>query len=226
MASRRGAKPAPSSEWVVMCDFDGTITMQDTAEYILRRHANGDWLSLDAKLDRGEISIDECMNEQFAMVDLTEAEIIEELDGVVQIRPGFPELVRSCHRRGIEFYVVSAGLSFAIRHFIGEMGLGQDVRLHMPVARHEGKRTTFTFPPLMMPGSKSFKDDLVMRHQSGGRKVAYIGDGPPDLEAAMKADLRFAVKGTQLESMLRERGMECQVFDRFDEVRASLERSI
>jgi 2-hydroxy-3-keto-5-methylthiopentenyl-1-phosphate phosphatase len=207
---------------VVMCDFDGTITLQDTSEYILDKHARGDWRAFDNLLDRGEISIDECMNEQFALVNLGEEAIIKELDRAISIRPGFPELVEDCAQKGMEFYVVSAGLSFVIRHFIGKLCLGDKVRVVSPIARYDGRRIVFTFPPLIMPGSKSFKDDLVLRLKSGGMRVAFIGDGPPDAQAARIADLRFAVKGRKLESILSKEGLAHTSFEDFEQVARAL----
>jgi len=211
-----------ASKMVVMCDFDGTITIQDTSEYILERHARGDWKKLDSMLDRGEISIDECMNRQFAMVDLSEEAIISELDQIISIRPGFPELVHDCNEKGVEFFVVSAGLSFVIRHFIGAMRLGDKVKIVSPLARYEGRNIVFTFPPLIIPGSQSFKDDLVRRFRSGGMKVAFIGDGPPDVEAARMSDLRFAVKGRRLEAALKQEGLAMSSIDDFHQVRQAL----
>jgi 2-hydroxy-3-keto-5-methylthiopentenyl-1-phosphate phosphatase len=218
--SKRNA-PSPKKT-VVMCDFDGTITLQDTAEHILEKHARGDWKRLDSMLDRGEISIDECMNEQFAMVNLGEEAIIRELDKAISLRPGFPELVQDCRARGMEFYVVSAGLSFAIRHFIGKMCLGDQVKVVSPIARYEGRRIVLTFPPLTMPGAKSFKDDLVRLFRSGGVRVVFIGDGSPDAEAARLADVRFAVRGRKLEAILDQEGVAFMRFDDFKQVAQAL----
>jgi 2-hydroxy-3-keto-5-methylthiopentenyl-1-phosphate phosphatase len=216
---RNKRSPADSPDkLVVMCDFDGTITLQDTSEYILDRHARGDWKALDALLDTGKISIEECMNEQFALVNLSEEAIIRELDRSISIRPGFPEFVEECTQRGIGFYVVSAGLSFVIRHFIGKLRLGDKVKVVSPIARYDGRKIVFTFPPLIMPGSESFKDDLVLRLRSGGMRVAYIGDGPPDAQAARIADLRFAVKGRKLETILSREGLAYSSFEDFGQV--------
>ena len=41
----------------VLCDFDGTITLTDTLEYVLRKFAVGDWRSFDEKYERGEITL-------------------------------------------------------------------------------------------------------------------------------------------------------------------------
>lgn len=216
--SKRATGRSASQRTVVMCDFDGTITLEDTSEYILKKYAKGDWKKLDAMLDAGDISIEECMNEQFAMVNRSEEAIVKELDKAIAIRPGFPKFVESCIAQGMEFYVVSAGLSFAIRHFIGKMCLGDKVKVHSPIAQYDGWKIVFSFPPLTMPDSLSFKDDLVRRFRSGGMKVIYIGDGSPDSEAAILSDLRFAVKGRKLEAILKDEGLDFQSFEDFEEV--------
>ncbi len=48
-----------------MCDFDGTISLNDTYEYVLTRYAPGDWRVFDDEYLRGEISLQECLRKQW-----------------------------------------------------------------------------------------------------------------------------------------------------------------
>jgi 2-hydroxy-3-keto-5-methylthiopentenyl-1-phosphate phosphatase len=52
----------------VLIDFDGTITMRDSSELVLRRFADERWLIYDDMMDRGEIGLEDCMKQQFALV--------------------------------------------------------------------------------------------------------------------------------------------------------------
>jgi 2-hydroxy-3-keto-5-methylthiopentenyl-1-phosphate phosphatase len=204
-----------SSGYVVMCDFDGTITTFDTADHILRRFAEGDWERFDRMLDEGKISLEECMVRQFELVHVPESTIIDELDRVAKIRPNFPELVNFCHHIRIPFYIVSAGLDFVIYHYLDNLGLRTMIRMHSGTSFFDGCKIAFSFPRLVDLGAKSFKDDLVMSFQHRGMKVVYIGDGLSDLAAARKADVRFAVSGMRLERTLGEEGLSFKSFEDF-----------
>ena len=211
-----------SSGLVVLCDFDGTITSFDTADYVLRRFAEGDWELYDRMLDDGKISLEECMIRQFDLVHVPEATIIEELEKVACVRQDFPELVHFCLHNGIPFYIVSAGLDFVIYHYLDKLGLRSLIKMHSGTSFFDGRKINFSFPRIANLESKSFKDDLVKSFQRRGVKVAYIGDGLSDLDAAKLADIRFAVTGMRLERTLREEGLAFEPFEDFAKVELGL----
>jgi 2-hydroxy-3-keto-5-methylthiopentenyl-1-phosphate phosphatase len=211
-----------SSGLAVLCDFDGTITSFDTADYVLRRFAEGDWEQYDRLLGEGKISLEECMVRQFELVQVPEATIIEELEKVACIRPNFPELVHFCHSQGIPFYIVSAGLDFVIYHYLDKLGLRSLIKMHSGTSFFDGCKINFSFPRIVNLESKSFKDDLVKSFQHRRVKVAYIGDGLSDLDAARMADIRFAVSGMRLERTLREEGFVFESFEDFADVERGL----
>jgi 2-hydroxy-3-keto-5-methylthiopentenyl-1-phosphate phosphatase len=211
-----------SSGFVVMCDFDGTVTSFDTADYVLRRFAEGDWERYDRLLGQGKISLEECMVRQFELVHVPEATIIEELEKVACIRPNFPELVHFCHREGIPFYIVSAGLDFVIYHYLDKMGLRPLIKMHSGTSFFDGKKINFSFPRIVNLEAQSFKDDLVKSYQRRGVNVTYIGDGLSDLMASKLADTRFAVSGMRLERTLIEEGLTFEPFVDFADVERGL----
>ncbi len=207
----------------VLCDFDGTITVQDTAEWILDKHATGDWRALDDCYVRGKISLLDCMREQFSLVRTERSAILEELDRDIEVREGFPEMVALCQRYGVKVQVVSAGLDFVIHHFLNRLGVDGSVSVYSARSFEDDGHISFVFPPLVVPGSKTFKDDLVLQNRRNGYQVTYLGDGMPDLEACALSDYRFAVKGRKLASELASRGLPFEGFERFLEIIPSLE---
>lgn len=209
---------------VVMCDFDGTITEQDTAEWILDKHAEGDWRALDEDYVQGRIGLLACMSRQFSMIKAPREQILRELEASIAIRPGFPELVELCVRKGVEVLIVSAGLDFVIQRFLRILGVDSLVSVHSATTYLDDGHIGFRFPPLAMPGSKTFKDDIVRQAQARKVSVTYIGDGMPDLEACALADHRFAVRGRRLETGLRGRGLRYVPFSDFHEILPEVER--
>lgn len=190
-----------------MCDFDGTITVQDTAEWILDKYADGDWRELDDCYVQGKISLLDCMRQQFAMVRTDRSEMLRELDKAIVLRAGFAELVGLCANYGTQVIVVSAGVDFVIEHFMRKLKVLSKVEIHSATTFADSDHLGFQFPELVIPGSKTFKDDVVLQWKRRGFVVTYLGDGMPDTDACALSDHRFAVKGRRLETALSQKGL-------------------
>ena len=206
----------------VVCDFDGTITLLDTSEYILERFAEGDWRAPDRLLLQRSIDLEECMVRQFSLVHRSPEEMLDSLNGRVVIRKGFQELVEICSQNGIPFHVASAGLDFVIRHYLDSVGTSEKVVVHAPSSDWSGGSLRLHFPPLKHPGARSFKDDVVLTLKGIGRSVVYIGDGISDLDGARSADVRFAVRGRPLLDHLIKDGIAATPFVEFEEIAESI----
>lgn len=202
----------------VLCDFDGTITLIDTAEYILDKFAEGDWRGVEHLLESGQMTIDESMKRQFEMITLPRYAIIEELDKVVKARAGFDTLLGSCGAGERRLRITSAGLDFYIHHFLEANGWSGLIDVVAPQVIDDGNGLRFEFPRKMHPAARNFKEDAVLAEQAKGNKVAYIGDGTSDLWAALSADLAFAVKGSKLDRLLDKAGCLHYRFTHFQEV--------
>ena len=102
----------------VLSDFDGTVTLNDTFQSILEKFGQGDWRAVDEQYVKGEITLEECLRRQGAMVRASKPQILAELDQVTKLRPGFDDLVTYCNTNRFPLAVVSAGLDFVIKHFL------------------------------------------------------------------------------------------------------------
>ncbi len=183
------------SDYIILCDFDGTITLQDTCVPILEQFAVGDWEKYDKLLSEGLINLYECMQKQFGMIQANIPSIISSM-GSIPIRPGFADFISSCLSQKINVIIVSAGLDFVIRSVL----LQNNLDLPVVAAKVKDKRFQLEFPSLHYPDSIDFKVDQVKYYQTQQKKVIFIGDGNSDLQGAMQADLVFAVKNSFLNS--------------------------
>src|SRR2546427_11610764 len=77
----------------VLTDFDGTVTLNDTFQNVAEKFAQGDWRAVDDQYVKGEITLEECLRRQGAMVRASKSQILDELDGVTRFRPDFDNLV-------------------------------------------------------------------------------------------------------------------------------------
>jgi HAD superfamily phosphoserine phosphatase-like hydrolase len=197
--------PAPSALFmvgaVVLCDFDGTIVNIDTAEYALRKFAEGDWEKYDNQFDEGKITLKQCLEREFALVRASKSEISSEVLGAAKLRPSFRKLVYYCRHRGIPVVIVSAGLDFIVKGIVRSNGLEGKLKIRVPRTRFTFNGIRFQFPRLRFASSQSFKDDTVALYHELGRLVAYVGDGSPDFAAARAADLAFTIRDSKLSDL-------------------------
>jgi 2-hydroxy-3-keto-5-methylthiopentenyl-1-phosphate phosphatase len=64
----------------VLCDFDGTITEKDTTVTVFNKFIKGNWKTFNERLDRGEITLEQCIREQFSMIKAPRSVILREAD--------------------------------------------------------------------------------------------------------------------------------------------------
>lgn len=202
----------------VLCDFDGTVTTIDTAEFVLARFAKGDFQAFDKLFKKGKITLEECLNKQFSMVKVSEKEIIDELDRRVVFRPNFRELAVTCKQQEIPLTIVSAGLDFVIEHFLRLNDCLNLVEVCSPKAKFSPDGISFTFPKLQDQSSINFKQDIVRHSKRQERKVIFVGDGLADFPAAKDADKVFAIKDSRLSKLCKKTGIKCKEIIDFREV--------
>ena len=204
--------------FAILSDFDGTIVNIDTGEYVLRQFGQGDWITPDTQLERGEITLEECLARQFALVKETEETLLKRVDGAVSLRPGLRELLDYCEGRKFQFVVVSGGLDFIIRHVLGTNDLLNRIELVTPKAKVTKQGITFHFPKLARPSSSNFKDDVVATWKNRGSRTTFIGDGLPDFPAIRAADARFVIRGSRLSKLCEKESIAFQSIDDFHDV--------
>lgn len=188
--------PVPAAGWTILCDFDGTIAVEDVIDTLLERYGRPGWELLEAQWRAGQIGSGECMREQVRLLDLDCAALDACLE-TLSIDPDFPRFVALAERHGLSLQVVSDGLDYVIRRMLDRHGLGR-----LPIAAN---RLLTAEPPcnwrLESPyavdgcDSGTCKCELAERASAGGRvRTLLIGDGASDFCVARRADFVFAKK--------------------------------
>jgi 2-hydroxy-3-keto-5-methylthiopentenyl-1-phosphate phosphatase len=214
------------SPWVLLSDFDGTITEADASQLILRQYADGEWERYEKMLHRSEITFEGCISSQFRLIRASESDILNGYERFVAQRRGFGALVEFAGARQIPMTIVSGGLKFVINEFLNRNGWSYRISLHVGDIELKEGHMEITFPPLMEEGSSCFKDDLVIRLKRQGIRVIYIGDGSYDFAAARASDIAYAVKGSKLALLCQKHGVAFTEFQDFHEVVESLTRAL
>ncbi len=203
---------------VILSDFDGTIMNMDTAEFALDRFADQSWKFIDEQFGKGEITFEESLRKEFAMIAAPEKEILKELDKAAFLRPNFEKLVQYCKAHKVRLIVVSGGLDFCIRHFLGQKDWLQFIEIYAPISKRTLNGYKLTFPKLFDEKSASFKDDLVKHYKRQGKRVLYIGDGAADYTAVENADFSFVIKDSKLARLCSNGNVQYMEVSDFQEV--------
>jgi len=209
----------------VLVDFDGTMVDIDTLEYVLDKFADGNWRLIDEQLTSGEVTFEESLEREFAMLRIPEKAMLEALEPVTHFRHNSDKLIEYCRGESLPLVVVSGGLDFCIKHFLGQKGWLDSVQIVAPKAKSTENGFILSFPKRLDPESTNFKDDLVRRYSKEGKRVAYVGNGFSDYPAARIADLPFAVKGSRLATLCRNGRVSCREIADFEEVVEAIRES-
>jgi 2-hydroxy-3-keto-5-methylthiopentenyl-1-phosphate phosphatase len=208
---------------LIAVDFDGTITVRDTLHVIVERYGTpGVWERIEPRLRAGEITLEEAMEEEFAGVSASLADVCDLVLREAPVREGFAELVDWAAAEGHALVVVSAGFRSVIDAVLGAAGLvGLDVRANDAVFAAGG--TTLVWAERGERCGRCARHckrhDIRLR-MAGGRSLVYVGDGLSDSCAARMGELVFARAG--LAADLAADGVPHVRFEDFHDVLARL----
>jgi 2-hydroxy-3-keto-5-methylthiopentenyl-1-phosphate phosphatase len=179
--------------WNILCDFDGTISVEDVIDSLLDRFGRPGWEALEQDWRAGRIGSRECMSGQVALLDMRQEELDTHLDGL-WIDHAFPAFVAHARELQTPIRVVSDGLDYAIHRILGRYGLD-----NLPLAANHLAPAT---PPRQWQLTSPFQADgcrsgtckcaCVAQARTGGAKTLLIGDGASDFCAADQVDFVFA----------------------------------
>ena len=183
------------SDWTLLCDFDGTISLEDTTDTLLERFGQVGWEALESAWREGRIGSHDCMAGQVALLDMDQAELDAHL-AARAIDPAFADFVHTAQTQGMHVEILSDGLDYAIRKI-----LARDALDHLTITSNRlepvGERSwRLAFPNASAnctAASGTCKCARAARYQAAPRKrVLLIGDGASDFCVAEAADFVFA----------------------------------
>jgi 2-hydroxy-3-keto-5-methylthiopentenyl-1-phosphate phosphatase len=204
----------------VVCDFDGTITKEDTADAIFTRFAAPEWRDVEALWEAGEIGSAECMRRQMELVDAGLPELDATLDDR-EIDPDFRAFVAFAEARGLELVIVSDGVDYFIQRILKRVGLS-----HLPVRANRlirlGERRFSLDHPFKVQDCASGAGvcKCALASKALGKRTVLIGDGRSDFCVAHETDIVFAKKS--LVRYTREQRIAAIEYATFADVQAAL----
>jgi 2,3-diketo-5-methylthio-1-phosphopentane phosphatase len=211
-------------KYALVSDFDGTITRNDFYLLIARQYMDGTDLDRYFSLYReGKMSHFDAMAAYFSHAP-TDAAELDRLIEETEPDAGLADAVRKLRDASWELIIVSAGSSWYIDRILRRVGV--DAAVHSNPGSIEAGRGLVLEKPINSPffceevgvNKAAVVQDAIGRYQ----KVAFAGDGPPDVEPALLVppDMRFA--RSYLAEELRRRGEAFHSFSRWSEVAPAL----
>ena len=206
----------------IFCDFDGTLTNQDTLVVLLEKYADSDWYSIEKRALMGEIDEREALRAELALITAPDAVLEKTLQAEIRPAQGVDGLVNLV--RGKQWTVTV--LSGALIRFSGMLwkhwGYGGILIFANDHRRNGDGRIEVI--PATTPKIKGHCNHCKRWHLEEaikrGSKVVYVGDGLTDFCPAEAAHRRYA-KGTLLE-YLRKQNIEAIQFNDLTEVAEDL----
>ncbi len=204
----------------VYVDFDGTIMLCDTTDYLFDRFALPEWRVVEEEWACGRIGSRECMARQVALLRVTKSELAAAVSEL-EIDPGFAAFLSMLRQRGIGATVVSDGLDMVIDLTLQRYGL--DVPYFANRLVQAGNDTwRLEFPHVRDDCAAGSGHCKCARTEDHRRALGVVvGDGRSDFCIAGRADLVLAKS-----ALIREceaNGLPHLPFRDFAEATASLE---
>ncbi len=208
---------------ILVSDFDGTITLFDFYDLMCREFPEILRLGAWEKYEAGEITHFEALRRMFAALRTQETTLLNIIVRM-ELEPRMGAAVSALNHAGWEVIVASAGCAWYIEKLLAQAGVS--ISVHANPGRFSADRgLEMSLPsgsPFLSPELGINKVAVVRDALHRSSRVAFAGDGRPDLAPALlvQPELRFA-KGW-LAKKLTEIGEDFQRFDRWVEVAEAL----
>lgn len=210
------------SHSVLISDFDGTITTHDVFHLIAERLFTPETPDYWAEYEAGQVTHFEALRNIFKAVPAGEAALLELLQHT-GIDPDLSAEIKALKTAGWEVNIVSAGCAWYIHQLLKQ----HDV--DVPVFASPGKlvdaRLVMELPtdsPYFSRETGIDKAATVRAALAEGKRVAYAGDGPVDLQPALLVPPQLRFARSTLAQLLRKRGEAFHHFERWSDISRTL----
>ncbi|MGQ9557549.1 MAG: MtnX-like HAD-IB family phosphatase [Desulfurispora sp.] len=201
-------------DWVIFSDFDGTITLEDTCNMLMRRFGSSRSWQYARAWEKGELDTRQCTELIFQDMELTEEKVRRVIDQA-RVDPHFETFLARCRGKNIPVYILSDGFDYII-HALQQRG-GWPVRVFAnKLSFPAGYRLEYPHHNPQCGRCGTCKSTLVQELAGTGARKIYIGDSTSDFCAVKHCDVVLA-KG-RLADYCREKGIEHRVIRGFADV--------
>jgi len=182
------------SEHIIFCDFDGTITQEDTIKNFLTTFTGGGWLRAEKEWIDGKIGSRECLEVQLNLAAHVSKNEIDDFLSQVKIDDYFIDFYKFIKKEKIDFYIISDGLDYFIKTILEANGI-EDAIFYANHLEFKNGKFALSFPnqnPRCKRNSGTCKCKIAQQYTQSGCETIYIGDGLSDCCVSDNIDIIFA----------------------------------
>ena len=202
---------------VLVSDFDGTMTRHDFYQMVRARWWNEAEPDPWEEYIAGRITHFEALNRFFARIRADEATLRTFAEGM-ELDPTLPEALERLDQAGWTLVIASAGCEWYIRHLLA--GIRTPFTLHA----NPGRLTPAGGLEMQLPVDSEFfspetgidKLAVVKHALARHERVAFAGDGPPDLPPARLIPVRSRFARGYLAQTLTAEGEAYELLSDWD----------
>jgi len=206
---------------VIFCDFDGTVTREDTIDKLLTNYADKKWLEIEELWEKGKIGSKECLERQLDCISNFSDELLSEFIDSIEIDKYFIDFIRNIKSQNIEFYIISDGFQLFIEKILEKNKIYDTKIFSNQVSLKNGKLTaSFPHNKEECEAKAGMCKCSIIKDYAMNRKIIYIGDGRSDMCACKYADILFAKK--KLINYCISKNINFIKYDNFNDVQQSL----
>ena len=211
---------------LILCDFDGTITLRDMGYLLLNRFSRGDWETIDREFREEKIGSKEAYSRIVRILHGEKQAVLDFLREHSQIDPSFPSFYRYCREKEIDVKIVSDGLDFYIKTILEINHLE-----NIPYYANEGhflapERMDIVFPHFNEECGLcgTCKKRIVQMHRKDYDSIIFVGNGISDRCGAREADFVFAKDS--LYTYCIDQDVACHFYQGFQDILSDLKKRI
>jgi 2,3-diketo-5-methylthio-1-phosphopentane phosphatase len=187
----------PSKRILILCDFDGTVSVKDTVNRLVRFHCvSPEWRFHVKRYLRGDVGSREVYRAVAPLMNMSRRQLEEFVLGNAELDPHFPDFLGWARMRGIDVKIVSDGFDATIKTLFRNHGIeGLEIFANRLIIGEHGKVSIehpYANPDCGICGTCKLK--ILESFRSYYDKIILIGDGESDRHAAQNADVVIALK--------------------------------
>ena len=207
---------------LVICDFDGTITLKDSTDLLLDRFADPAWLVIEKEWLDGKIGSRECLERQLQLVQANEDDLSNLLEEI-PLDPAFARFASYCREENIPLVIVSDSFDFLVTPLLQRHHLDW-IPAYTNRLQISEQHLFPTFPygdPQC--SNANCKCSLLRLLEIDADSSVLIGDGVSDACLATRVSAVFARKPPEgrtsgLFGFCRRNSINCHAFVSFQDV--------
>jgi len=209
------------NDYVIVSDFDGTITKEDSNYTLVTVLGNDENAQIEVDFLNGKMSNKEAFERHFEVMSISLAEYENFIKDNINIDNGFDRFLEFVRERGITLVVVSAGFRQGIQYVLGEKRLNG-----VEVIANDLSGAPYISPTFASkdpdcnkdfgPCGNCKRECIATIRDKAKKKIIFIGDGITDRCAVENAEIIFA-KHT-LAKQCDEQGIPYIPYDTLDDI--------